>query len=140
MISIAVLLTFVLLFFVCLEIVWNAIKDKFAKNKTFYNYVTRTVLVTLAVSVAIAIPNIEQLISLISAFCFSVLGLLMPALIETVVFWDRNFGFNDWKTYKNIIIGIFSVISFIFGAQNAMNGIYKEYFPNIIHNNITNLQ
>ena len=139
MISAAVLLTFALQFFVCLEIAWNAIKDKFTKNPTFYNYVTRTVLVILAISVAIAVPKIEPLISLISAFCFSVLGLLMPVLIETIVFWEGNFGLCDWKTYKNIIIAFFSLICFIFGTQIALDDIYREYFPFTSDNNVTAL-
>lgn len=137
MISLAVLLTFVLLFFVCLEIVWNSIKHKFPDNQTFYNYVTRTVLVILAISIAILIPNIEPLISLISAVCFSVLGLLMPAIIETLVFWDDGCGLTDWRTYKNLIIGVFSVNCFVLGTKNAIDGIYKEYF-HIVANNVTN--
>lgn len=77
-IALAVYCTFGLQFFVCLEIVWNPLKDKCEKRPLICNYVLRTVLVTAAVVLAILVPTIAPFMGLIGAFCFSILGLIMP--------------------------------------------------------------
>lgn len=41
LIALAVFCTFGLQFFVCVEIVWNGIKDYFTKRPTIVNYVLR---------------------------------------------------------------------------------------------------
>lgn len=41
LIALAVYCTFGLQFFVCLEIVWNGIKDRFEKRPLLVNYITR---------------------------------------------------------------------------------------------------
>lgn len=102
LVALAVFCTFGLQFYVCVEIGWNSIKDKFVKRPTLVNYVMRyifclqyhlvlhkiasfstlfffrTVLVTAAVVLAVAVPTISPFIGLIGAFCFSILGLLVP--------------------------------------------------------------
>lgn len=77
-IALAVYCTFGLQFFVCLEIGWDAIKDNFTQRPTLVNYVMRTVMVTAAVLLAVAVPTISPFIGVIGAFCFSILGLLIP--------------------------------------------------------------
>lgn len=92
-IALAVFCTFGLQFFVCLEIVWDGIKDRFVNRPLLVNYVTRTVLVTAAVVLAVCVPTISPFIGLIGAFCFSILGLLVPVssnLHRASVFSDHN--------------------------------------------------
>lgn len=78
LISLAVYCTFGLQFFVCLEIVWDGIKEKCTKRPIVVNYVLRTVMVTAAVVLAVAVPTIGPFMGLIGAFCFSILGLIFP--------------------------------------------------------------
>ena len=87
LIGLAVYCTFGLQFFVCMEIGWNTIKDKFQKRPNAVNYVMRTILVTAAVLLAVAVPTISPFIALIGAFCFSILGLLIPVFIEMITYW-----------------------------------------------------
>ncbi|KAL1396184.1 hypothetical protein pipiens_001242 [Culex pipiens pipiens] len=49
LIALAVYCTFGLQFYVCLDIAWVGIKDKFTKRPTLVNYTMRTILVTAAV-------------------------------------------------------------------------------------------
>lgn len=77
-IGLAVFCTFGLQFYVCLDIAWNAIRENFTKRPQLVNYTMRTVLVTASVLLAIAVPTIAPFIGLIGAFCFSILGLLVP--------------------------------------------------------------
>ncbi|KAG4077274.1 hypothetical protein HA402_009903 [Bradysia odoriphaga] len=127
LIALAVFCTFGLQFFVCVEIVWNGIKDRFTKRPTVVNYVMRTVLVTLAVLIAVAVPTISPFIGLIGAFCFSILGLLVPIAIEFVTYWDQGFGKWNWIIWKNLIVAIFGVFALIFGSKSAIEEIISMY-------------
>lgn len=46
LIALAVYCTFGLQFYVCLDIAWNGIKDRFQKKPMLANYILRTVMVT----------------------------------------------------------------------------------------------
>lgn len=120
LIGLAVFCTFGLQFYVCLDIAWNGIKERFQKKPMLANYVLRTSMVTGAVLLAVAVPNIGPFISLIGAFCFSILGLLMPALIEIVTYWDTGFGPGNWVAVKNVIICIISIMALLFGSRSAI--------------------
>ncbi|KAJ6643909.1 Proton-coupled amino acid transporter-like protein pathetic, partial [Pseudolycoriella hygida] len=129
LIALAVFCTFGLQFFVCVEIVWNGIKDRFVKRPTLVNYVMRTVLVTFAVLIAVAVPTISPFIGLIGAFCFSILGLLVPIGIEFVTYWDKGFGKFKWMIWKNVIIAIFGIFALVFGSKSAIEEIIAIYIP-----------
>lgn len=127
LIGIAVYCTFGLQFYVCLEICWDAIKDKLEKRQTLWNYLLRSVLVILSVVLAIAVPTISPFIGLIGAFCFSILGLLVPVVIEIITFWDVGFGKCNWIIWKNILIFIFGIFALVFGTKDALREIAKIY-------------
>lgn len=108
----------------------------------------RTVLVTAAVLLAVAVPTIGPFIGLIGAFCFSILGLLIPVscterlfnaiqvndfivsfqvAIEMVTYWDSGFGPFNWIIYKNIFVTIFGVLALVFGSKSAIEAIVDLY-------------
>ncbi|KAL0102324.1 hypothetical protein PUN28_018690 [Cardiocondyla obscurior] len=125
LIALAVFCTFGLQFYVCLDIGWNAIKNNFQKKPLIAMYIMRTVLVTGAVFLAVAVPTIEPFIGLIGAFCFSILGLLIPVFIETVTYWDA--GLKGWVILKNVIICVIGLMALIFGSRSAIMDIVKLY-------------
>ncbi|EDW18447.1 proton-coupled amino acid transporter-like protein pathetic isoform X1 [Drosophila mojavensis] len=127
LIALAVYCTFGLQFFVCLEIVWDGIKERCTKRPIFVNYVLRTVLVTAAVVLAVSVPTIAPFMGLIGAFCFSILGLIFPVIIELVVHWDSGFGPGNWILWKNIVIMLCGVAALIFGSLSAIQDIMKVY-------------
>ncbi|CAO1436755.1 unnamed protein product [Diamesa serratosioi] len=127
LISLAVYCTFGLQFYVCLEIGWNAIKDKFTKRPLVVNYVMRTVLVTATVLLAVAVPSIKPFVGLLGAFCFSILGLLIPVFIEMVTYWEQGFGKYNWVIIKNIIVCIFGALALVFGSKDAVKDIVELY-------------
>lgn len=128
-IGLAVFCTFGLQFYVCLDIAWNAIRDNFTKRPQLVNYTMRTVLVTAAVLLAIVVPTIAPFIGLIGAFCFSILGLLVPVAIEMVTYWDEGFGKFNWIIWKNILVVIFGLGALFFGTQSAIVDILALYAP-----------
>ncbi|XP_058126355.1 proton-coupled amino acid transporter-like protein pathetic [Anopheles ziemanni] len=127
LIALAVYCTFGLQFYVCLDIGWVAIKDKFTKRPRLVEYVMRTILVAAAVLLAVAVPTIGPFIGLIGAFCFSILGLLIPIVIEMVTYWDEGFGPGNWIVWKNVIVAIFGTIALVFGSKNAIEEILTLY-------------
>lgn len=127
LIGLAVFCTFGLQFYVCLDIAWSGMKDKFEKSPTLANYVLRTVLVIICVALAIAVPTITPFVSLIGAFCFSILGLIVPVLIEMITFWDKGFGAFHWKLFKNVIVIATGLLALVFGTNSALTDIYNVY-------------
>ncbi|KAL9905332.1 proton-coupled amino acid transporter-like protein pathetic isoform X1 [Glossina fuscipes] len=127
LIALAVFCTFGLQFYVCLEIVWDSIKDKCTKRPTLVNYVLRTVLVTAAVVLAVSVPTIAPFMGLIGAFCFSILGLIFPVLIELVTHWDTGFGSYNWIVWKNIVIAICGLAALTFGSMSSLKDIINLY-------------
>ncbi|XP_030023923.1 proton-coupled amino acid transporter-like protein pathetic isoform X2 [Manduca sexta] len=127
-IAIAVFCTYGLQFYVCVEIMWNGIKDKFTKRPDLADYITRTILVTACVLLAVAVPTIGPFMGVIGAFCFSILGLIAPAIIEIVTYWDIGFGTGNYLIWKNILVMIFGMFSLVFGTKDAVTSIIMELY------------
>ncbi|KAF4527573.1 hypothetical protein B566_EDAN016156 [Ephemera danica] len=93
LIALAVFCTYGLQYFVCLELSWDAVKARYkGGNPKLAEYIVRTLLVTSTVVLAVAVPTIGPFIALIGSLCFSILGLICPAVIEVVTFWDDGLG------------------------------------------------
>ncbi|XP_057333763.1 proton-coupled amino acid transporter-like protein pathetic [Microplitis mediator] len=125
LIGLAVFFTFGLQFYVCIDIAWTGLKDYFPNRPRLAQYVVRTVMVIACVCLAIAIPNIGPLVELVGAFCFSLLGLLAPVVIEVITYWDVGFGRFNWMIIKNIIVTFIGVLALVFGTNSAIQGIIK---------------
>lgn len=128
-IAIAVYCTFGLQFYVCVEIVWNGIKDKFTKRPDLADYIMRTLLVTACVLLAIAVPTIGPFMGVIGVFCFSILGLIAPAFIEIITYWNIGFGSYNYLVWKNIIVVILGVFALVFGTKDAIIDIIDQMSP-----------
>jgi len=127
LIALAVYCTYGLQFYVCVEIGWNGIKNSFTKRPVVSEYALRTFLITLTIVLAVAVPTISPFISLIGALCFSLLGLVVPAFIEVITFWDRGLGPYRWRLWKNIVVGIFGVMALAFGSYTSIREIARLY-------------
>ncbi|XP_066907422.1 proton-coupled amino acid transporter-like protein pathetic isoform X2 [Halyomorpha halys] len=127
LVALAVYCTYGLQYYVCLEIVWDGVKDRFKNNAKLYEYIVRTVLTAAAVLLAVAVPTIGPFLGLIGALCFAFLGLIIPVFIEFIVYWDVGFGPGNWVVWKNILILIFGVLALVFGSYTSILDIIKEY-------------
>lgn len=123
----AVFFTTALQFYVLQEVVWNKFEGRITKHRTLANYMLRTVLMTAAVLLAIAVPTIGPFVALIGALCLSFLGLLVPAVIDILTRWEDGFGKFNWIAWKNGVICIFGIMALIVGSQNAIKDILKLY-------------
>lgn len=126
-IAVAVYCTYGLQFFVCVDIAWSCIKHKFTQRPELADYIMRTVMVTVCVLLAVAVPTIAPFMGVIGALCFSILGLIAPAFIEVITYWDIGFGRCNYLIWKNILVLIFGLFALVFGTKDAIQSIINEY-------------
>lgn len=128
LIGLAILFTFGLQFYVPMDILLRKIENKIAKSRNISEIGLRTFIMIIMAGLAIAVPDLEPFISLVGALFFGSLGLLVPAIIETVFLQSNgNFGPLKWKLWKNVIISVFSLVAMFSGAFVSIREIVKTY-------------
>ncbi|XP_049885283.1 proton-coupled amino acid transporter-like protein CG1139 isoform X1 [Pectinophora gossypiella] len=125
MIAVAIFFTYSLQFYVPMEIIWKNVRHWFGAKKNLAEYSIRIGIIILTLCLAIAIPNLGPFISLVGAVCLSFLGLIFPAVIETVTFWDRPNGLGrfNWVLWKNIFMVSFGILGFLSGSYVSIVAI-----------------
>ncbi|XP_969657.2 proton-coupled amino acid transporter-like protein pathetic isoform X2 [Tribolium castaneum] len=127
MIAVAVFFTYALQFYVPMEIIWKSLKGLFNKRPNLSEYSIRISLVILTAVIAILVPDLEGLISLVGALCLSMLGLIFPAVIDLVTFWeDPGFGRLNWRLWKNVLLIFFGFVGFATGTYVSIQGIIER--------------
>lgn len=71
------------------------------------------------------VPFITTVLQFIGSFAY-ILGLVMPAVIETIFYWDIGLGKKDWKLYKNIIIVVLGISAFVFGTIQSVADVIHD--------------
>ncbi|XP_054003935.1 proton-coupled amino acid transporter-like protein pathetic [Hylaeus anthracinus] len=128
LIAIAVLFTYGLQFYVPMEIMWNAIKDKCShKFQGLCETLMRIAMVIFSIIVGLLVPNLEPFISLVGAVFFSVLGISIPAIVETISCWEGHLGKFNWRLWKNGVLLVFSLFALVSGSWVSIRDIIKEY-------------
>lgn len=92
-----------------------------------YIFLNKYLLVLCAVFVALLVPELEPFISLVGAIFFSILGITIPAVVETVSCWDGHLGNFNWRVWKNGILIVFSLLALVFGAWISVKDIIELY-------------
>lgn len=75
---------------------------------------------------AVAVPNLGPIISLIGAVSASTLALIFPAIIEIITFYPNRLGKYSWMLWKDIGIIIIGILGFIFGAYASILELFKS--------------
>ncbi|XP_060845019.1 proton-coupled amino acid transporter-like protein CG1139 [Rhopalosiphum padi] len=104
MIALGILLTYGLQLTVTTDLAWQGLRSKLAGSKggdadsgddeessprlTTYYYCMRFILIFGTIMVAVAVPDIGPLVSLVGSVGFSLLGLVVPVAMETVWYWS----------------------------------------------------
>lgn len=129
MIAVAIFFTYALQFYVPMDIIWKALKNNFSANRqNFANYSIRICLIFLTVVLAILIPNLGGFISLVGAVCLSMLGLIFPAVIDLITFYEEpGLGRFNWRLYKNLFLIFFGLIGFLTGTYVSIIEIIESY-------------
>lgn len=129
MFSVAMFITYALMLFVPIEIIWPILRKRIKREawKKPLERVFRCFLVLCTFGIAMAIPHLGPFISLIGSFASSSLALLFPVLIDSLVRWPSRFGCCNWRLFKNIAIFIFGFIGFFFGTWQSVNEIILAF-------------
>ncbi|CAK1551559.1 unnamed protein product [Leptosia nina] len=128
LVAIAVFFTYCLQMYAPMDILWSRISSRSATEYHNLGQIAlRTISVALTVILAIAVPDLELLIGLVGAIFFSTLGLLIPAVIQTVHKWDRDLGKFNYILWKNLILLMFYLIVLISGCYSALSQIIAKY-------------
>jgi proton-coupled amino acid transporter len=78
------------------------------------------------VAIAVAVPTIGPFIGLIGAFCFSLLGIIVPVVIEFATYWDKV---TIWMTIRNAVLIAVGFLALVFGTSNSVFQIISTYGP-----------
>lgn len=126
MIALAIFLTYSLQFYVPMDIIWKNLKQTFGARKLYVEYSIRILIIIGTVAVAILVPNLGGFISLVGAVCLSTLGLIFPAVIDMLTFYDEGFGRLNWRMWKNIALISFGVLGFVTGTYVSIHDIMES--------------
>ncbi|KAK9507280.1 hypothetical protein O3M35_007175 [Rhynocoris fuscipes] len=115
MMALAIFLSYGLQFYVPMGIIWPPLKERISPDRQkIAELFVRTILVVFTFLLAVSVPNLSSVISLVGALSSSTLALIFPPLIEIVTFWDH--GLSTGTLIKDILIALFGFIGFIFGT------------------------
>lgn len=129
LVAMAILFTFGLQFYIAIDILLRKLMtSSMMHSKNTWETVIRTSSLIIMGGIAIAIPDLEPFISLVGSLFFGSLGLLAPPIIETVFAQSfGGFGRYNWLLWKNVILGVFSLIAIVAGVFTSIEGIIDIY-------------
>ncbi|XP_018325187.1 proton-coupled amino acid transporter-like protein pathetic isoform X2 [Agrilus planipennis] len=124
MIALAIFITYSLQFYVPMEIIWKNLKQNFGARKLRVEYAVRIAIICGTVVIAVAIPNLGGFISLVGAVCLSTLGLIFPAIVDLVTFYEEpGLGRFNWRLWRNGFLIVFGLIGFLTGSYVSIQEI-----------------
>lgn len=130
MISFGVILGYAIQFFIPIQIMFPPIKEKFSlanRHPQASEMVFRTLMVLVTFSVALLVPNLGLLISLIGAVCSTSLALVFPVIIEYLVITRNDESVSSVIVIKNVLILILAAVGFASGGYESVRQIAQLY-------------
>ena len=85
------------------------------------------VFVLFAVLCAIAVPDLSLFLSLVGAFCLSILGLIFPALLELCCRYSTSYGKFNFHLFKDIFLVVFGIFGGVIGTYVSISEIVEAY-------------
>ncbi|XP_060800825.1 proton-coupled amino acid transporter-like protein CG1139 [Amyelois transitella] len=121
LVACVMMLSFALIYYVPFDVVWRKVQDKIpARGHRVAIAGIRLAGTLLIVGIACAIPRLELFMELVGAVCLSILGLLLPAVTETIWRWGKDLGPCNWIVFKNALLSIFSLVAMVSGVAYSI--------------------
>lgn len=128
--SFGVVLGYAIQFFIPMQIMFPSVQNviKPARRHPLVGEVSfRAFMVLVTFGVALVVPNLGLLISLIGAICSNSLALLFPVLIEYLVVTRDNKPMTGVFMAKNGLILLLAVVGFASGGYESVKQIIDMY-------------
>ena len=128
-IATGVLLGYAIQFFVAIQIMFPNIQNmiKFTKTHPLTGELMfRTFMVFVTLAVAILIPELDLLLSLIGAVCSTVLALVLPPLMEFILVSCEANQHKWFIVVKNLLILFISLLGFLTGGFESLSAILAK--------------
>jgi solute carrier family 36 (proton-coupled amino acid transporter) len=130
-IAVGVMLGYPVQFYVAIQIMFSSIRSsvKTADRHPFVSeLVFRSVMVLVTFSVAVLVPNLGLLLSLIGAACSTGLVMIFPPLMELMLMFSGENGISWFVVIKDSIILLISLFGFLTGGYESLSRIIETYF------------
>ncbi|XP_063986167.1 proton-coupled amino acid transporter 1-like isoform X3 [Diachasmimorpha longicaudata] len=127
-ISLCIMLSYALQFYVPVAIIWPKLMDRFGEFRcpVLVETCFRSALCLLTFVLAEAIPNLGNFISLVGAVSSTALALLFPPIIELVVCAGNN-TLGPIKIMKNVFILLIGLLGFLTGTYESLTKIIDSF-------------
>ncbi|XP_076673491.1 proton-coupled amino acid transporter-like protein pathetic [Andrena cerasifolii] len=122
-ISLSVMFSFGLAYYVPHSIIWPMIKSRYETQK-YSEAAFRLVQIVATMTVGIAIPQMVPLVALLNSVSMTTMMLLIPVLIETTTKWETA---SKLLFAKNIGISVLWILLLISGVIESAWSIVREY-------------
>ncbi|XP_063633684.1 proton-coupled amino acid transporter-like protein CG1139 [Cydia splendana] len=121
MLALAIGLSHPLQNFVAYILIWNSCKKKYKGPRAYLlDYSLRVILVIIPVAMAVAVPELGPVISLVGALCLSLLAIVFPALIDLCLWYPDNYGLLKYKLIRDIVIMLLGVFALVSGVYTSI--------------------
>uniref|UniRef100_A0A1I7ZFA2 Aa_trans domain-containing protein n=1 Tax=Steinernema glaseri TaxID=37863 RepID=A0A1I7ZFA2_9BILA len=126
LLTLVVYFGFVIQQYVVVEMLWPEIRRRAVEDRIdrklhiVFEYLFRAFLVLIAMGIAMAVPNLEEIIPLVGVTSGMLLAFVFPALIDTITFVpgmleEKNAEDHRWRVYVRLIKNGFLVAIGLFG-------------------------
>ncbi|XP_026324604.1 proton-coupled amino acid transporter-like protein pathetic isoform X2 [Hyposmocoma kahamanoa] len=126
--GIMIFITFALNFWAPFNLVWHYMSKKHDPKKHWiWERVYRATFIVVITAIAIAFPNIGNLMGLLGAFCLSNMGFIFPAMIDLLVIWqDPGLGKYKWRLWRSVFVILIGILLFVAGTYSNLKGLISS--------------
>ncbi|XP_075228655.1 proton-coupled amino acid transporter-like protein pathetic isoform X2 [Lycorma delicatula] len=115
----AVFFTYALLFYVAMDLLGILNGRIFKSHRVIFENLSRIVIILGTVLVAALFPNLGPFLSLIGAFSLSIVGLIFPPIIDSLVYWKTE-SYKTRRIWKNAFLLLCGLIGLFTGTVTSL--------------------